>query len=308
MVVERWSILADDNNEDNILFFDPKVNIEELIKKAEKQLKKGFDPDKKPHEYIQPKVDLYMRGLPSPPRRTLFSNWEIFQDIRKFNNEKLSLLEFDFQDIIKPEKLSEFRNYAYEYELFSWIVNNATRPMPKETLDRLETVYKRDINNRKEEIKILSQDLNNNKAQPKKVIGYIKHHSNHDNKKLIEMAEQELMNADYKLACVIADREADRTKGNPREAQNLTYIIHLAIKLWNCLNKNNTDYLEGLNSKDLKQFIYKLILDVEELRETSLSNIDKAIKYAKKETFVFYDFIGVNNEKDFRRISQKLIR
>ena len=78
---------------------------------------------------------------------------------------------------------------------------------------------------------------------------------------------------------------------------------HLATR-----NKNNTDYLEGLNSKDLKQFIYKLILDVEELRETSLSNIDKAIKYAKKESFVFYDFIGVNNEKDFRRISQKLIR
>ena len=41
MVVERWSILANDNYEDNILFFDPEVNIEELIKKAEKQLKKG---------------------------------------------------------------------------------------------------------------------------------------------------------------------------------------------------------------------------------------------------------------------------
>ena len=89
---------------------------------------------------------------------------------------------------------------------------------------------------------------------------------------------------------------------------DLIYIIQLAIRLWDCLRKDNTDYHEGLDSKDLKHFIYKLILDVEELRETELSKIDKAIKYAKNDSFVFYDFIGVNNEKDFIRISQKLIR
>jgi len=308
MVVERWSILANDNYEDNILFFDPEVNIEELIKKAEKQLKKGFDPDKKPHEYIQPKVDLYMTGLPSPPRRSLFTNWEIFKDIRYHALKKLTLIEFDFQDIIKPEKLSEFRNFAYEYELFSRVVNNATRPLDKDTLIKLETMYNKDIENRKEEIKILSQDLEKKKAQPKKVIGYIRHHSNHDNINIIEELYEELDRTENKLACVIADKEADRTKGNPRESQNLIYLIQLATRLWNCLRKDNTDYLQGLNSKDLKQFIYKLILDIKSLRDTELSKIDKAINYAKKDSFVFYDFIGVNNEKDFIRISQKLIR
>jgi hypothetical protein len=40
----------------------------------------------------------------------------------------------------------------------------------------------------------------------------------------------------------------------------------------------------------------KLISDIKSLRDTELSKIDKAINYAKKDSFVFYDFIGVNNE------------
>lgn len=292
--------------EDNILYLDPDKNIEELLKKKIDTRK--FSVDKKPHEYISEKVDIYASGLPSPPRRTLFSNWDIYQDIRRFSLQNTTLLEFDLENIIKPKKLQEFRNYSYEYRLFTWIVNNATRPMPIETLNKLEAIYKRDMLNRKEEIKILTEDLRLRKAQPKKVIGYINNHSKQDIIQLISKAEHEYNLAEYKLQCVIADRVADRTKGNPRESMNLIYIIQLATRIWNCLNKDNTDFLEGYNSKDLKQFIYKLILDVEELRETALSVIDKAIIYAKSDPFIFYDLINVNNEKDFRRISQKLIR
>lgn len=292
--------------EDNIYYLDPDKNIEELLKKKIDTRK--FSIDKKPHEYISEKVDVYIGGLPSPPRRTLFSNWEIYQDIRRFCLKKLSLLEFDLQNIIKPEKLQEFRNYAYEYKLFSWIVNNSTKAMPVETLDDLESIYRTDINNRKKEIEFLEEDLNKKNAKTKKIIGYIKNHKTNDIKKLIERAKEDLSLAEYKLQCVIADRQADRVRGNPRESMNLIYIIHLAIRIWNCLNKNNTDYIKGINSKDLKQFVYKLILDVEELEETKLSVIDKAIIHAKSDPFIFYDLINVNNEKDFRRISQKLIR
>ena len=292
--------------EDNIYFLDPDKNIEELLRNTSDTRK--YSVDKKPHEYFSEKVSLYASSLPRPPRRTLFSNWEIYQDIRRLRLKKLSLLEFDLQNIIKPEKLQEFRNYAYEYELFTLIVNNATRPMPIETLDKLEDIYRRDIINRETEIKILETDQYKKKAQPKKVIGYISNHSNNDSLELIERAKEELSTAKYKLQCVIADRQADRARGNPRESMNLIYIIHLATRLWNCLDKNNTDYIKGINSKDLKQFIYKLILDVEELEETQLSVIDKAIIHAKSETFIFYDLINVNNEKDFRRISQILIR
>lgn len=292
--------------EDNIYYLDPDKNIEELLKKKIDTRK--FSIDKKPHEYISEKVDVYIGGLPSPPRRTLFSNWEIYQDIRRFCLKKLSLLEFDLQNIIKPEKLQEFRNYAYEYKLFSWIVNNSTKAMPVETLDDLESIYRTDINNRKKEIEFLEEDLNKKNAKTKKIIGYIKNHKTNDIKKLIERAKEDLSLAEYKLQCVIADRQADRVRGNPRESMNLIYIIHLAIRIWNCLNKNNTDYIKGINSKDLKQFVYKLILDVEELEETKLSVIDKAIIHAKSSPFIFYDLINVNNEKDFRRISQKLIR
>jgi len=307
MVVERWSILVEDNKKDNIIFLDPKVNVEELLKKGKEYLKKIHDPDTKPHEYVTDKINVYMTGLPSPPRGTLFTNWEIFKDIRSHALKKLTLIEFDFQYIIKPEKLSEFRNFAYEYELFSRVVNNVTKSFDKKTLIQLETMYNKDIKNRKKEIKILSQDIDKKKAQPKKVIGYICHHSNHDNINIIEELYEELKKTEYKLVCVIADKEVHRKNGNPRESENLIYIIQLAIRLWDCLRKDNTDYHEGLDSKDLKHFIYKLILDVEELRETELSKIDKAIKYAKNDSFVFYDFIGVNNEKDFIRISQKLI-
>ena len=292
--------------EDNIYYLDPDKNIEELLKKKIDTRK--FSIDKKPHEYISEKLDVYIGGLPSPPRRTLFSNWEIYQDIRRFCLKKLSLLEFDLQNIIKPEKLQEFRNYAYEYKLFSWIVNNSTKAMPVETLDDLESIYRTDINNRKKEIEFLEEDLNKKNAKTKKIIGYIKNHKTNDIKKLIERAKEDLSLAEYKLQCVIADRQADRVVGNPRESMNLIYIIHLAIRIWNCLNKNNTDYIKGINSKDLKQFVYKLILDVEELEETKLSVIDKAIIHAKSSPFIFYDLINVNNEKDFRRISQKLIR
>lgn len=292
--------------EDNIYYLDPDKNIEELLKKKIDTRK--FSIDKKPHEYISEKLDVYIGGLPSPPRRTLFSNWEIYQDIRRFCLKKLTLLEFDLQNIIKPEKLQEFRNYAYEYKLFSWIVNNSTKAMPVETLDDLESIYRTDINNRKKEIEFLEEDLNKKNAKTKKIIGYIKNHKTNDIKKLIERAKEDLSLAEYKLQCVIADRQADRVRGNPRESMNLIYIIHLAIRIWNCLNKNNTDYIKGINSKDLKQFVYKLILDVEELEETKLSVIDKAIIHAKSDPFIFYDLINVNNEKDFRRISQKLIR
>jgi len=292
--------------EDNIYYLDPDKNIEELLKKKIDTRK--FSIDKKPHEYISEKLDVYIGGLPSPPRRTLFSNWEIYQDIRRFCLKKLTLLEFDLQNIIKPEKLQEFRNYAYEYKLFSWIVNNSTKAMPVETLDDLESIYRTDINNRKKEIEFLEEDLNKKNAKTKKIIGYIKNYKTNDIKKLIERAKEDLSLAEYKLQCVIADRQADRVRGNPRESMNLIYIIHLAIRIWNCLNKNNTDYIKGINSKDLKQFVYKLILDVEELEETKLSVIDKAIIHAKSDPFIFYDLINVNNEKDFRRISQKLIR
>ena len=292
--------------EDNIYYLDPDKNIEELLKKKIDTRK--FSIDKKPHEYISEKLDVYIGGLPSPPRRTLFSNWEIYQDIRRFCLKKLSLLEFDLQNIIKPEKLQEFRNYAYEYKLFSWIVNNSTKAMPVETLDDLESIYRTDINNRKKEIEFLEEDLNKKNAKTKKIIGYIKNHKTNDIKKLIERAKEDLSLAEYKLQCVIADRQADRVVGNPRESMNLIYIIHLATRLWNCLNKDSSDYIKGINSKDLKQFIYKLILDVEELEDTQLSVIDKAIIHAKSHSFVFYDLINVNNEKDFRRISQKLIR
>ena len=180
--------------------------------------------------------------------------------------------------------------------------------MPIETLNKLEEIYRRDINHRRIELKILQEDLKKKKAQPKKVIGYISNHSKNVTQKLIERAKEDLSLAEYKLQCVIADRQADRVVGNPRESMNLIYIIHLSTRIWNCLNKNNTDYIKGINSKDLKQFIYKLILDVEELEETKLSVIDKAIIHAKLEPFIFYDLINVNNEKDFRAISQNLIR
>ena len=276
--------------EDNIYYLDPDKNIEELLKKKIDTRK--FSIDKKPHEYISEKLDVYIGGLPSPPRRTLFSNWEIYQDIRRFCLKKLTLLEFDLQNIIKPEKLQEFRNYAYEYKLFSWIVNNSTKAMPVETLDDLESIYKTDINNRKKEIEFLEEDLNKKNAKTKKIIGYIKNHKTNDIKKLIERAKEDLSLAEYKLQCVIADRQADRVVGNPRESMNLIYIIHLATRLWNCLNKDSSDYIKGINSKDLKQFIYKLILDVEELEDTQLSVIDKAIIHAKSHSFVFYDLIN----------------
>ena len=292
--------------EDNILFLDPDKNIEEML--LNKTDTRKFNADKKPHEYFSEKINIYSSGLPRPPRRTLFSNWEIYQDIRRFCLKNLTLLEFDLQNIIKPEKLQEFRNYAYEYKLFSWIVNNATKAMPIETLNKLEEIYRRDINHRRIELKILQEDLKKKKAQPKKVIGYISNHSKNVTQKLIERAKEDLSLAEYKLQCVIADRQADRVVGNLRESMNLIYIIHLATRLWNCLNKDSSDYIKGINSKDLKQFIYKLILDVEELEDTQLSVIDKAIIHAKSQPFIFYDLINANNEKDFRRISKNLIR
>ena len=292
--------------EDNILFLDPDKNIEEMLRDTTDTRK--YSVDKKPHEYFSEKINIYSSGLPRPPRRTLFSNWEIYQDIRRICLKNLTLLEFDLQNIIKPEKLQEFRNYAYEYKLFSWIVNNATKAMPIGTLDELESIYKKDINNRKKEIEFLEEDISKKNAKTKKIIGYINNNNKNVIKRLIERAKEDLSLAEYKLQCVIADRQADRVRGNQRESMNIIYIIHLSIRIWNCLEKNNTDYIKGINSKDLKQFIYKLILDVEELEDTQLSVIDKAIIYAKSQPFIFYDLISVNNEKDFRRISQKLIR
>ena len=73
---------------------------------------------------------------------------------------------------------------------------------------------------------------------------------------------------------------------------------------------DQTTILEGVFAGGNRNivYIYKLILDVEELEETQLSVIDKAIIHAKSKPFVFYDLINVNNEKDFRRISLILIR